>query len=223
MIKDGAIKLIGFGHAKYENEPHHKSETHLSNYWRWMAPECHLSNSCSSASDVYSYGCVIFEILRTFDNPFSEMENKKQLVQAFRKAQACLWKRNGIDIDVKIHDKICRMDIGLFKNEKFQPTKLYEDVLATAKTNSHKYVTTKLKSLSERSTRLNPDNRFYFFEIEQELQSLEMHLNHQQLAYVPLSCPSVTAQSSTILSVVSIIIKLNAKVTLLYFDQALYF
>jgi serine/threonine protein kinase len=71
LLRDGRIKVLDFGAALSDSKPNEKAGT-LGTPW-YMAPEQALGNRPDRRADVYSLGCVLFEML-TGNCPFDSSD-----------------------------------------------------------------------------------------------------------------------------------------------------
>jgi serine/threonine-protein kinase len=73
LLPDGRVKVLDFGAALSANKPHEKAGT-LGTPW-YMAPEQAMGNAPDRRSDIYSLGCVLFEML-TGNCPFDATDGR---------------------------------------------------------------------------------------------------------------------------------------------------
>jgi serine/threonine protein kinase len=72
--KDRFIAKVGdMGLAMKSNETNDESALPI----RWAAPECYLKRQFSSASDVWSFGIVLYELFTLGETPYKGMTNKE--------------------------------------------------------------------------------------------------------------------------------------------------
>ena len=65
---------------------------------KWTAPEAAFYKKYSTASDVWSFGCVLYEIWSLGEKPFSSLMNKEvsSSLSYCNKAWCCNWKIEGV-------------------------------------------------------------------------------------------------------------------------------
>ena len=73
LLADGRIKVLDFGAALSDNKPNEKAGT-LGTPW-YMAPEQAMGNPPDRRSDIYSLGCVLFEMI-TGNCPFDASDGR---------------------------------------------------------------------------------------------------------------------------------------------------
>jgi serine/threonine protein kinase len=73
LLPDGRIKVLDFGAALSDSKPNEKAGT-LGTPW-YMAPEQAMGNPPDRRSDVYSLGCVLFEMI-TGNCPFDATDGR---------------------------------------------------------------------------------------------------------------------------------------------------
>ncbi|HEX6245630.1 MAG TPA: serine/threonine-protein kinase [Polyangiales bacterium] len=73
LLADGRIKVLDFGAALSDNKPNEKAGT-LGTPW-YMAPEQAMGNAPDRRSDIYSLGCVLFEMI-TGNCPFDAADGR---------------------------------------------------------------------------------------------------------------------------------------------------
>ncbi|HEX6244823.1 MAG TPA: serine/threonine-protein kinase [Polyangiales bacterium] len=73
LLADGRIKVLDFGAALSDNKPNEKAGT-LGTPW-YMAPEQAMGNPPDRRSDIYSLGCVLFEMI-TGNCPFDAADGR---------------------------------------------------------------------------------------------------------------------------------------------------
>lgn len=74
--EDGVVKIGDFGLTRdiYDND-YYRRDTHGRLPVRWMAPESLRDNLYTSASDVWSYGVVVWEIVTFSESPYQGLSN----------------------------------------------------------------------------------------------------------------------------------------------------
>jgi len=70
------VKLSDFGMARVVNSDYYKSSFAAEVAIRWSAPEVLSANKFSAASDLYSFGVTLWEILMRGLQPFAVYSNK---------------------------------------------------------------------------------------------------------------------------------------------------
>ena len=71
-------KLGDFGFAKVIYQPYH--HTMFRGSYPWMAPEVMLSNNYGTPSDVYSFGCVLYNLITGFP-PFPNFQTSGEYIE----------------------------------------------------------------------------------------------------------------------------------------------
>jgi len=69
------VKICDFGHAIKMDGANTPVDNPVNLPIRWTAPEFFLDSKCSTASDVWSFGIVLFEILTRGETPYKEMDD----------------------------------------------------------------------------------------------------------------------------------------------------
>jgi serine/threonine protein kinase len=97
VLSDGGVKVIDFGVSRHIDEPGHDGS--IAGTPAYMAPE-QWKGAPELASDVYSLGCVMYELL-TGDVPFDGSLPQLMLAHVEQRPARPSWLRAGVPVDVE--------------------------------------------------------------------------------------------------------------------------
>ena len=131
MVKGSKIKIADFGSSMKHHQFSKDIATKVERAWRWTPPELKrdqksvrrskrqsrlesrqrssrtsVRKNFSSSSDVYSFGCVIYEVLRLGELPFasySNFEDTKLLENSIKLESVMLWQDKDNNADNCLH------------------------------------------------------------------------------------------------------------------------
>ena len=147
MIRNNEIKIGSF--------------TNELTPWQWTPPEYQTTDHGHQFDkidygklDIYSFGCVIFEILRLGEQPFQETypicSNDEFLKDVQLKREVSLWKdKNGAEIEPKL--LINNLNIDLLQSKA--------DRYARLESQAYKILNQDLISLSTKCVSFKPNSR----------------------------------------------------------------
>jgi serine/threonine protein kinase len=97
VLRDGGVKVIDFGVSRDIDEPTHAES--IAGTPAYMAPE-QWKGAPELASDVYSLGCVMYELL-TGDVPFDGSLPQLMMAHVEQRPARPSWLRAGVPMDVE--------------------------------------------------------------------------------------------------------------------------
>lgn len=92
LTDDNQIKVLDFGLAQSENINTNKSDKYLSGTPGYMSPEQARGESSDSASDLWSFGLILIEIISK-EKPFDSSLSPLQLIENSKQAKAIILQK----------------------------------------------------------------------------------------------------------------------------------
>lgn len=114
FIKDNHAVVADFGFARYVNEPF--QDLNIGSL-PFMPPEALSKNLYSCKTDVWAFGCLVFEIFHG-ESPFAKSHDMKELVQKAYIPFSVSMIRNDLSTEMKELILTC-LEIDMEKRKKF--------------------------------------------------------------------------------------------------------
>ncbi len=141
MACDGLVKLTDFGIARPAEISLHTMEGYLVGSLQYLAPEQLDGDSYDARADLFSFGCVLYELVTGF-RAFAETNVSRLVPQRTKNAYKSL-----SEYKIKIPAKLRKLIIGCMELDPEKRPSSAEDVLASLERIHHK-----LTSLSPAET-----------------------------------------------------------------------